>query len=86
MSREAAICNEVNRVPIITGWSTISPFVELREKGTDKPLPHVFSVNVETGEVLVTVLENGIPKTDDDGRVILNTGYLNLQNYYLAFK
>lgn len=84
---ELAVINEIRRNPVLSAHNAIAPHLEVREKGTDKPLTRLYSLNVQTGEAEVVKLDPvGQPATDAQGRNILETVFLDLKLYYLAFK
>lgn len=84
---EAVLLNEMRRIPVISGYNAISPFLEVRRKDTHLPINGLFSLNVETGESQVTRMDAaGQPALDESGRVIVETIFVDLNLFYIAFK
>jgi hypothetical protein len=86
MNKETAVINEVKGIPVITGASAISPFIELRRLDNHAPMSTVLSFNCQTGEALVAVMDGEVFKMDESGNVALKTVYLDRKKYYIAFK
>lgn len=92
MSKEIQLINEIRNVPILSAYSAISPFLQVRNSETDEPLPNLVQVNVQTGEAIVCDMEDDEaggrrmkvdPKT---GKVIQRVVFLDRKKYYIAFK
>lgn len=84
---ETAIINEIRRLPILTAYNAIAPFLQVRRKVDDKPLERVHSLNISTGEAQIIKLDAaGQIALDKDKQAILETVYLDLKLYYIAFK
>lgn len=86
MKHEECVINEIRRIPIITAVSAIGPYLQLRRKDTDEFIKLAYSLNVSTGECLMPMVDPaGQFKRDENEQIIMQTVYLDLKDFYLAF-